>query len=197
MKIIRKIKFQTLKSSLIVLSIALTVTSCQHNDEDIEVSKVIITDFKATELAKMHGGDQKSWRLTEVIIPEQYKNHPNVLNNDCVSDDVYTFNASESNESLEEVSINLGINRCFETISDSENFEAKLLYVPYNLNGEQVVEVTLILEYSIIKNIDNSTVTNIDAYRLSELTEDRMVFSTGAAYVGEYSFAYVFEKIDD
>ena len=189
-------KIQTLKKTLFSLAIALTFASCQ-TDDNLETSKVIITDFKATELVKMHGGSEKSWKLTNVILPQGQINSPTVLNNDCVSDDVYTFKASATNTSVENLKIDLGNNRCFKTNSDAESFEGKLLYVPYKLNGEIVIETTLVLKYTRIKNIggETSTVSNIDSYRLSELTEDRMVFSTGAEYVGEYSFAYVFERI--
>jgi len=189
-------KIQTLKNSLLTLAIAFTFTNCQINDE-LEDPKVMITDFQATELVKMHGGSEKSWRLTKVILPQKQMNYPTVLNDDCVSDDVYTFKASATNASVENLKIDLGNNRCFETISDAESFEAKLLYVPYILNGETLIETTLVLKYSRIKNTgsETSTVSSIDSYRLSELTEDRMVFSTGAEYVGVYSFAYVFERI--
>ena len=187
---------KNLKKTLFTLAIVLTFASCQTND-DLESSKVIIKDFKATELVKMHGGDEKSWRLTKVILPQKQMNYSTVLNNDCVSDDVYTFKASSTNAGTEHLKIDLGNNRCFKTISDAESFEAKLLYVPYKLNGETVIETTLVLKYTRIKNIDGgtSTTSSIDSYRLSELTEDRMVFSTGTEYVGEYSFAYVFEKV--
>lgn len=187
-------KFQSLKKLLVILCVALIFSNCQTNDEDLIVSKIRITDFKESELVKMHGGSEKAWKLTKVILPEQYKEYPTVLNSDCVSDDTYTFKASNTNRSLEHVAIELGTNRCFKTISDSEKFEAKLLYVPYILNGEKVIETTLVLKYSGIKDSNNSTITNIDSYRLSELTENKMVFSTGAEFVGDYTFAYVFEK---
>lgn len=187
-------KFQKLKKPFYVLSIALTFANCQTNEDMLESSKLRITDFKATELVKMHDGSEKSWILTQVILPEEYKDSPNLPNNNCVFDDTYTFKASATNKSVENVTIELGANRCFETISDSENFEAKLLYVPYTYKGEPVIETTLILKYTWFNNSDNSSVADTNFYRLSELTEDRMVFSTGAEYVGEYTFAYVFEK---
>jgi len=187
-------KIQILKKTFITLSVLFTFANCQTDDDILEASKVRITDFKAAELVKMHNGSEKSWKLTEVILPQEYRDYPTVLNNDCVSDDTYTFKASTTNESVEDIAIELGGNRCFKTISDSESFEAKLLYVPYTFNGESVIETTLVLKYTRIKNNDNSSVTDINSYRLSELTEDRMVFSTGAEYVGEYTFAYIFEK---
>jgi hypothetical protein len=186
-------KIQTLKKVLVVLSIGIVFSSCKNNDEPV-LSKELITDFKASELTKMHGGSEKQWVLTQVIIPEPQKDYPTVPTNECVSDDTYTFKASATNESLVPLKVELGDNRCFKTVSDEEKFEASLLYVPYMLNGEEVIETTLILKYSRITNSDNKTVTNIDSYRLSELTEDRMVFSIGSEYVGEYTFAYVFEK---
>jgi len=187
-------KIQNLKRIVFAFATGIMFTSCQTNDDEIRMQKETIKDFKASELAKMHGGNEKKWVLKEVILPEAQRNYPTVPNNDCVSDDTYTFKASTTNKSLVALDVELGDNRCFKTVSDAEKFEASLLYVPYMYNGEEVIEITLILKYSRIDNSENKTVTNIDSYRLSELTEDRMVFSTGAEYVGEYNFAYVFEK---
>ncbi|WP_115461469.1 hypothetical protein [Winogradskyella aurantiaca] len=184
------LKFKTLL--IFVISIT-SITGCDRNDNDLQ--RIIISDFKADELIKMHGGDEKSWRFTEVIVPSGYEDYPSLPNSSCVSDDVYTFTASATNESIEPVIISLGESPCFNEISDSESFNAQLLYVPYLLNDEEVVEVTLILEYSRYEEADNLTITSRTSYQLSELTEDRMVFSTGAVFVDDYTFAYVFEKL--
>ena len=136
---------------------------------------------------------------------EKDKDWPNLINNACVADDIYTFSASTSptNESVEKVNIELGDIRCFETISEAERFEGKLLYVPYLLNDVEVIEATLILnKCSIEDTIDDLgtkgtyTICDQDVYRLVELSEDRMVFAI-ATYVGEYTFGFVFESITD
>ena len=188
------------------LCLLLAFASCESNDDLLEGSfRTRITDFTKAELIKLHGGSEKSWKLTEVILPEEYRDHPNLMNSACVADDTYTFSVSTSAtyESIEEVEIELGDTRCFETFSEAERFEGKLLYVPYKLNGVNVIETTLILKNcSIEDNVDENgtegtfTTCNEDAFRLVELTDDRMVFSN-AAYIGEYTFGYVFEKINE
>jgi len=188
------------------LCLLLGSVSCESNDDLLEESsRTRVTDFTKAELIKLHGGSDKSWKLTEVILPEEYRDHPNLMNNACVADDTYTFSVSTSAtyESIEEVEIELGDTRCFETFSEAERFEGKLLYVPYKLNGVNVIETTLILKNcSIEDNVDENgtegtfTTCNEDAFRLVELTDDRMVFSN-STYVGEYTFGYVFEKINE
>jgi hypothetical protein len=121
------------------------------------------------------------------------------MNNACVADDTYTFSHPtwKLYESIEEVKIELGDARCFETYSEAESFEGKLLYKPYNLNGVDVFRVELFLnECSIANNVPVGTTTRCDEsrYRLVELTADRMVFSN-ATFIGEQTFGYVFEKI--
>ena len=188
---------------LLAFCLVLTFVNCASDDLIEESTRIKTTDFTTEELVKMHGGLEKSWKLTEVILPEEYRDHPNLMNNACVADDTYTFSASTSatNESIEIVEIELGEIRCFETFSEAERFEGKLLYVPYRLNGVDVIETTLILKNCSIQDIiddegtsGTSTICSEDAYRLVELSENRMVFSN-ATYVGEYTFGFVFESI--
>lgn len=187
---------------LLSFCLVLTFINCSPDDES---SKLMVTDFTAAELVKMHGGSKKSWKLTEVIRPEKYKDWPNLINNACVADDIYTFSASTSptNESIGIVEIELGETRCFETISEAERFEGKLFFDPYKLNGVAVMETRLILNKCRIKDTINEegtngtfTICDEDSFRLVELSENRMVFGIGT-YVGEYSFGFVFESIID
>ncbi|SNR39096.1 hypothetical protein SAMN06265371_102226 [Lutibacter agarilyticus] len=189
---------------IIALCLFSVIASCDTDNDD-QFTKTAVTDFTKEELIKLHGGSEKSWKLTEVILPEKYKDHPNLLNNTCVADDTFTVSASTSTtyESVEDIIIELGEIRCFDTFSEAERFEGKLLYVPYKFNGIDVVETTLILKSCSIENIvdENGTEGTFtkcdqDAFRLVELTDDRMVFSN-AAYIGEYTFGYVFEKADE
>ena len=200
LKNILNINFNHITKLFFALCLLFTFTSCDSSNDSLESSlKVRTIDFTEADLMKLHNGAEKSWRLTKVIIPEEQKDYPSVINNACVADDIYTFSALTTNENIENVKINLGDSRCFETISEAESFEAKLLYVPYNFNGDDVIETTLILKYSRINNIEDnetSTTSNIDAFRLVELTDDRMVFSN-ATYVGEYTYGYVFERINE
>jgi hypothetical protein len=186
-----------------VLSLLLlTIASCQTNDIE-ELSKTKVKDFTEAELVKLTGEIEKKWKLTDVIYPEKYIGEPALMNNACVADDIYTFSTPTTYNSLRQVKIELGQTRCFESVSDSERFEAQLLYVPYKLNGVEVIETTLILKNCRIENTVDGNGTNgtftrcsSDAFRLVELTEDRAVFSN-ATYVGEYTFGYVFERIQE
>ena len=188
------------------LCLLLAFATCESSDDLLEETfRTRVTDFTKAELIKLHGGSDKSWKLTEVILPEEYRDHPNLMNNACVADDAYTFSVSTSAtyESIEKVKIELGETRCFETFSEAEHFEGKLLYVPYKFNGVDVIETTLILkncsiEDTVDENGNEGTFTRCseDAYRLVELSDDRMVFSN-ATIVGEYTYGYVFEKINE
>ena len=178
------------------------VASCSSNDDELEVlAKIRVTDFTEADLVKLNGVTEKSWKLTELILPEEFRDHPNLMNNACVADDIYTFSTPTSYKSLRRVKIELGDTRCFASFSEAERFEAKLLYVPYRADGVDVIETTLILKNCSIEDIVNSkgvkgtfTRCSENAYRLVELTEDRAVFSN-ATYIGEYTFGYVFERI--
>ena len=186
------------------LFLLLAFASCESNDDFMNESvDTRVSDFTKAELIKLHGGSVKSWKLTEVILPEEYRDHPNLMNNACVADDTYTFSisTSETYESVENVNIELGDIRCFESFSEAERFEGKLLYVPYRLNELDLVETTLILKNCSIEDIvdENGTAGTYTrcsegAYRLVELSDDRMVFSN-ATHIGEYTFGYVFEKL--
>jgi hypothetical protein len=185
------------------LCFLLAFASCETSDILENSSRTIVRDFTKAELIKLHGGSDKSWKLTEVILPERFRDHPSSLNKACVSDDIYTFSISTSarHESIEEVKIELGDTRCFETFSEAERFQGQLFYAPYKLKGVDAIKTTLVLEYCSIEdtlddNGNEGTTTRCsgDSYRLVELTEDRMVFSN-ATYIGEHTFGYVFEKI--
>jgi len=179
----------------------LSFASCSSEDEVSEPIKISVTDFTKADLVKLNGITEKKWKLTEVILPEEYKDQPTLMNDACVADDIYTFSTPSSYESLRMVDIELGDTRCFSSFSEAERFEAKLLYVPYNANGVDVIETTLILNSCSIEDTVNSdgvkgtfTRCSESGYRLVELTEDRAVFSN-ASYIGEYKFGYVFERV--
>ena len=192
--------------SFLAVCLLLAFASCESNDDLLEDSlRTRVRDFTKAELVELHSGTEKKWRLTKVILPEAYRNNPMLMNSTCVADDTYTFPVSTSAtyESVEKVTIELGETRCFETFSEAERFEGKLLYVPYKLNGVDVIETTLILKNCSIEDIVDENGTegtytkcSEDAFRLVELTENRIVFSN-ADYIGEYTFGYVFEKISE
>ena len=200
MKNIKQMKNYKITKLFFALCFLLAFASCESNDDVLEV-RVKVKDFSTVELIKLHGGSNKSWKLTEIINPEKFRDDPVFINKTCVADDTYTFSvpASEIYESIGEVIIELGDNRCFETISDAESFEGKLSYFPYTLNGVDVFKVALFLDRCRITDkvpVGTTTICFGDIYPLVELTDDRMVFSN-ATIVGEQTFGFVFEKINE
>jgi hypothetical protein len=197
MKNIKQMKNHKITKLFFALCFLLAFASCESND-DVGVR---VTDFSTVELIKLHGGSNKSWKLTEIIIPEKFRDNPGFINKTCVADDTYTFSvpASEIYESIGEVMIELGDTRCFETVSDAESFEGKLSYFPYTLNGVDVFKVALFLDRCRITDnvpVGSTTICSGDIYPLVELTDDRMVFSN-ATIVGEQTYGFVFEKINE
>tara|TARA_B100000809_G_scaffold42703_1_gene37081 strand:- start:355 stop:930 length:576 start_codon:yes stop_codon:yes gene_type:complete len=178
------------------LCFLLAFASCESNDQVPE--PIRIKDFTTVQLLQLHGASEKSWKLTEIILPEEFRDYPASINKACVADDTYTFPAPTSAlfRSTEEIKIELGDIRCFETFSEAEHFEGTIRYDPYTLNGVEVMKTTLYLESCSIADNDPVGTTSWcfgDLYPLVELTEDRMVFSN-AIFIGNQNFGYVFER---
>ena len=195
-------KYFRFTSSLLCIVLAFALAGCSSSDnirEDFD--KVEVADFTAEDLVKLHGATQKKWRLTEVILPEEYRDSPSLPNTACLADDVYTFIAPTSYNERLDVHIELGDQRCFETISDAEHFESSVRYESYQLDGEDLVTTTFYYLQCTIENTIENGVSGtfrrcLGVYdRLVELTEDRAVFSN-ATYIGDYTWGYVFEAID-
>lgn len=179
------------------LCFLLAFADCETSHESLGIR---VTDFTKDEWIKIHGESYKSWKLTEIIIPEKFRDDPGLINQTCIADDIYIFSIPTlpGYKGVEEVKIELGDTRCFETFSEAERFEAKLFYYPYTLNGVDVFKITFFLDKcSITDNVPVGTTTRCteDAYPLVELTEDRVVFSN-ATFIGEQTFGFVFEKIE-
>ena len=182
---------------LCTLCFLLEFASCESNDDLLGVR---VIDFTAVKLIKLHGGSEKSWKLTAVIMPEKFRDAPSSINKACVADDIHTFSVATSAiyESTEEFKIDLRDRRCFETFTEAEHFEGKLEYYLYTLKWVEVMKTTLFLKkWSIANNVPMGTTTGCFGaiYPLVELTEDRMVFSN-ATFIGDQTFGYVFEKTD-
>jgi len=66
------------------LCLLVAFASCTSNEDDMEASaKIKVTDFTKEALTKLNGVTEKSWKLTEVILPEEYRDHPN-CNEQCL-----------------------------------------------------------------------------------------------------------------
>ncbi len=173
---------------LLGFCLSLILVNCDSDDDSDAIKKTTIPLFEEAKMAIIHGNSEKSWRLTEVISIFDHATDTHI-NSLCGADDVYTFSASS-----DEVAINLGEQRCFESISESERFEARLLFWPTDWSD---AEYTITLHFEECRIKDNATYTICSGayYKLAELSEERMVFHTaGGEFVGEYNEALVFER---
>lgn len=168
--------------------IALLLASCNNDDSD-QFDKELIPLFDESVTAMIHGVENKSWRITEVINVYYESNYDLEIDLSCVGDDTYTFSSQS-----EDVVIELGDDRCFGQnddgifTADVEIFQSRLLYF----------NDTVILEYvrGYINEEGTASGSSQRWYRLAEISEDRMVFHReGGKYIGEYRQALVFEKI--
>jgi hypothetical protein len=183
-------------SVLILLSFGLF--SCETSDDSNQsITQTPIKKYYKTEdLMKIHNGSEKSWRFTQIIEKEEYKDDLGFPKTNCVSDDIYTFISSETYSGLEPVQITLGETLCFESFSDAESYEAKINYIPEIVNGEEVLKINFVFTFTTYETAQNISTTFGTSYTLTELTEDRMVFSTGSEFIENYPWAYVFEKVE-
>lgn len=183
-------------SVLILLSLGLF--SCETSDDSNQtITQTPIKRYYTTEdLMKMHNGSEKSWRFTQIIEKEEYEDDLGFPKTNCVQDDIYTFNASETYNGLEPVQITLGETLCFDSFSDAESYEAKINYIPEIVNGEEVLKINFVFTFTTFEASQNIATTFGTSYDLTELTEDHMVFSTGSEFIENYPWAYVFEKVE-
>lgn len=167
---------------LCLLSINLFI-SCNSNNSEIDL--ISIPTFYESDLTSIYGDSETSWRISEVLT--SYNDDEYFLTTECLNDDVYTFRLG-----IEDVEINLGERMCYENMSESETFEAKLNFNQNNL------KVELTLKDCMVQSDGNYEYKTcfITTYYLAELNENRMVFYSGnAEFIGEYEAALVFEKI--
>ncbi|WP_339918360.1 hypothetical protein [Yeosuana marina] len=178
--------------SLIVICIGILFLQCSNNKEDV-IEKTTIPLFKESDMSLIHNDSEKSWHITEVINKYYDPNYELEINLDCVTDDVYTFSATDEN-----VQIDLGEVLCFADIddgiftADNEIFESQLMFMD-GFQGE-----TIYLHFARGYTNEDHTASGATStyYALAELSEDRMVFHRGGGlYIGEYNEALIFERI--
>ncbi len=171
--------------SLITIISSIFFIACNSKEDDLN-QKTSIPLFDQSVLETILGSNETTWRISEVI--SSYDNDDGfLLSTECLSDDKYTFKPG-----IEDIEVTLGNKMCYGEISDSESFEAKVIF---NEN-EQTVQL-LFKDCMIQKDGQYFYKTCfISEYYLAELTEDRMVFYfDNAEFVGEYTEALIFEKI--
>ena len=180
-----------MKERKIIYLLMLTIISsiffvaCHSKEDDLN-QKTSIPLFDQSVIETIQGVNETTWRISEVI--SSYDNDDGfLLSTECLSDDKYTFKPG-----TEDIEVTLGNKMCYGEISDSESFEAKIIF---NEN-EQTVQL-LFKDCMIQKDgqYDYKTCF-ISEYYLAELTEDRMVFySDNTEFIGEYTEALIFERI--
>ena len=169
-----------------------TIISCDTSDYDY-MGKTRIPLFKEADLAIIHGGSQKSWKVVEYINVYHNPNYSLEVETECLKDDIYTFFSTN-----EDVQIDLGDNKCFGKNSDGiftadiELFSSKLSF-----SADSDGNKTIFLQTSrgYVNTDQTATGSSLRWYKLAELTENRMVFHReGGNFIGEYREALVFEK---
>jgi hypothetical protein len=178
----------------ICLAVAFTFSSCDTSDDDY-MGKTRIPLFDQSNLEIIHGGSQKSWKITEYINIYHNPKYSLEVETPCLTDDVYTFSKDK-----EEVEIVLGDSKCFGQNSDGiftadiELFSSKISYFEIaDSDGDKTIFFQSNRGYV---NTDNTAMGSSSRwYKLAELTEDRMVFHReGGNFIGDYREALVFEK---
>ena len=188
-----KIQTQFMKLCM-CLSVAFTFSSCDSSDDDY-MGKTRIPLFNESSLATIHGGSQKSWKITEYINIFHNPQYSLEVETPCLSDDIYTFSKDS-----EVVEIVLGESKCFGKNSDgiftadTELFSSKISYFEISdSDGDKTIFFQSNRGY--INTEQTAMGSSTRWYKLAELTEDRMVFyRENGNFVGEYREALVFEK---
>lgn len=185
-------KIKTAKLLLMAM-VLLNIMSCNTDDGDPKTPVTVY--YNMEELLKLHNGSEKSWRFTQIILPELIEDYKTEMKSACVSDDIYTFKPFNPGEVIQDVDITLGETLCFDEISDSESYEATLTYDPVIYNGEGSFEVRLRITDSRYDEAENFTRSSSVSYQLKELTEDSAVFALVGDYVEDLTYAWVFEAM--
>lgn len=168
-----------------IIALAFIFTNCTDDDENR------IPNFPASKMSLIHNDSQKSWRLVEVVDDYSDETDDYFITADCVSDDIYTFMANK------EVEITYGDVLCFDHLdegifrADHEYFSAKLT----SFGDPETIYLSFGRGYA---NEDYSAFgSTFSDYRLSELSEDRMVFTHSYSEIlGDYEESYTFEAIE-
>ena len=171
--------------SLIIIILSIFFAACDSKENDLN-QKTSIPLFDESVIETIQGANETTWRIAEVI--SSYNNEDGFfLSTACLSDDKYTFKPG-----IEDIEVTLGNKMCYDEISDSESFEAKIIF------SESKQTIQLLFKDCMIQKdgqYDYKTCF-ISEYYLAELTEERMVFySDNTEFIGEYTEALVFEKI--
>ncbi|WP_066627758.1 hypothetical protein [Labilibacter marinus] len=165
------------------ISLILIISSCSKEDDN----KIPL--FPESKMSVIHGDDERSWRIVEVIDKSVDASSDTNIDLSCVADDIYTFFANQSAGLIE-----LGDQLCFQEIdgdvfkADMEIFDCELIYI----------SESIYLRYSRGYQNEEGTASGmlISYYALAELSENKMVFyREGGKYVGEFNEALIFERV--
>jgi hypothetical protein len=157
-----------LKLQIALIFLLIIFTACSADDDDNSYDIYTIEDLNL-----LHNNSSKTWELEAY-----YQNYDNRISdqNDCLVDDNYIFKVDT------EVVVIPGNQNCY--YGASEIAEAN-----YTFYEEQGTVWLTMSQGEITENIFRSTSFSL---KLIELTEDRMVFSSGDK--GAYKRALIFVK---
>ncbi len=175
--------------SFAFIGLALLTINC--SDDDDGPQKIPL--FTEADKSMIHSDSQKSWHIAEIINHYYDPSYELEITLDCVTDDIYTFTAGE-----EAVAIDYGEVLCFEDIDDGI-FTADHEFFESNLKTfDMEFGQTLYLHFArgYINESQTAQGVTFTHYRLTELSEDRMVFTKGTEYLGDYKQALIFEAIE-
>ena len=182
--------YNSMIPQLLSLLLVISLLSCNSDDDSFEEGNISL--FTESDMSKIHGNSEKTWRITEFINDYYDPSDALEIEFSCLADDEYTF-SSVTNQ----FSVNLGDDKCFGKnddgifTADVEIFDGELVFMDAS-DGE-----TIYLRYSRgYMNADGTAQgISIRYYTLAELSESRMVFYRGKIKFGEYKEAIVFEAI--
>jgi hypothetical protein len=144
-----------LKLQIVLIFLSIIFTACSADDDDNSYDIFTIEDLNL-----LHNNSSKTWELEAY-----YQNYDNWISdqNDCLVDDSYIFKVDT------EVVVIPGNQNCYYGASEI----AEANYIFY----EEIGQIWLTMSRGeITENIFRSTSFSL---KLIELTEDRMVFSSG------------------
>lgn len=183
------------KLKLLSLSILLSIVSSCNSEDDSYMGKTRIPLFPESAIETIHGGSQKSWKITEYINIFHNPSYALEVETPCLSDDIYTFSKDS-----EDVEIILGESKCFGKNSDgiftadTELFSSKISYFKI-ADTDNDKTIFLQLNRGFVNTDQTAMGSSSRWYKLAELTEDRMVFyRENGNFIGEYREALVFER---
>ncbi|WP_196891240.1 hypothetical protein [Aureivirga marina] len=150
---------------LLLLITAITLLSCSKDDDSTGFNTEIYTKEK---LEILHGGSTKKW-----VLENYYSSYPNISKKeDCYVDDIYEFTNIEDEEDENKFIVNV----IAGDISCSPHFPTEVATASISLYEESGT-----VYLSTGRGYEKEDIVKVTFFSLPlvELTEDRIIFSSG------------------